>query len=180
MSVNEGTPALYLAEFETPDQIIAAAERVRDAGYERWDVHTPYPVHGMITAIGRSRSRLPLFTLAGGLTGFAAAATMQFYLSAYYYPIIVGGKEYRSWEAFVPIFFEMTVLFAGFFTLFSLLGLSGLPRFFHPIDSHPTFSRSTQGGFFLTIEAKDAKFNPDETRAFLESLGGKHVAVVEA
>ena len=74
---------------------------------------------------------------------------------------------------------RLTVLFAGFFTLFSLIGLCGLPRFFHPLDSHPTFNRSTQGGFFLTIEATDAKFDPDATRAFLESLGGKHVAVVE-
>jgi hypothetical protein len=134
----------------------------------------------MISAIGRGRSRLPLFTLAGALTGLALAASLQFYLMTYYYPTIVGGKEYRSWEAFTPIFFELTVLLAGFFTLFSLVWLCGLPRFFHPLDSHPTFNRSTQGGFFLTIEARDPKFSPDETRAFLESLGGKHVAVVEA
>ncbi|HJZ55048.1 MAG TPA: DUF3341 domain-containing protein, partial [Gemmataceae bacterium] len=92
----------------------------------------------------------------------------------------VGGKEYRSWEAFTPILFEMTVLFAGFFTLFSLIGLCGLPRLYHPVDNHPTFHRSTIGGFFLTVEAADLKFDPDGTRAFLESIGGKHVAVVEA
>jgi hypothetical protein len=126
------------------------------------------------------RSRLPLFTLAGGLTGLATAATLQFYLMTYYYPTIVGGKEYRSWEAFVPIFFELTVLLSGFFTLFALVGLCGLPRLFHPLDSHPTFNRSTQGGFFLTIEAKDPKFHPDEIRVFLVSIGGHNVAVVEA
>jgi hypothetical protein len=104
---------------------------------------------------------------------------MQFYLMTYYYPTNVAGKEYRSWEAFVPVFFELTVLFSGFFTLFSLIGLCGLPRLFHPLDSHPTFNRSTQAGFFLTIEAKDEKFDPDATRVFLESLGGRHVAVVE-
>ena len=122
----------------------------RDAGFTHLDAWTPYPVHGMITAIGRVRSWLPLYTLAGGLTGLFLAGLMQFYLSAYYYPIIVGGKEYRSWEAFTPIFFEMTVLFAGFFTLFSLIGLCGLPRLFHPVDQHPTFSRSTRGGFLVT------------------------------
>jgi hypothetical protein len=144
------------------------------------DAWTPFYVHGMKEAIGRTRSRLPLFTLAGALTGLASAATMQFYFMAYYYPTIVGGKEYRSWEAFVPVFFEMTVLFAGFFTLFSLIGLCKLPQFFHPLDSHPTFKRSTQGGFFLTIEATDPAFNIDATRKYLEVMGGKHVAVVEA
>lgn len=174
-----GKPWGAVAEFANPHDLLAAAKKAREAGYRLIDAWTPYPVHGMITAIGRTRSRLPLFTLAGGLTGLAAAATMQFYLSAYYYPIIVGGKEYRSWEAFVPIFFEMTVLFAGFFTLFSLVGLCGFPRLFHPVDQHPTFKRSSLGGFLLTVEAADPKFDPDQTRAFLESLGGKHVAVVE-
>jgi hypothetical protein len=175
-----GQPWGAVAEFANGSALLEAAKKATAAGYKFVDAWTPFYVHGMKEAIGRARSRLPLWTLAGGLTGLAAAAGMQFYLMAYYYPTIVGGKEYRSWEAFVPIFFEMTVLFAGFFTLFSLVGLCGLPRFFHPLDEHPTFNRSTQGGFFLTIEAKDAKVSPDETRAFLESLGGKHVAVVEA
>jgi Ni/Fe-hydrogenase subunit HybB-like protein len=175
-----GRPWGVVAEFANPHDLLEAAKATRNAGYKLIDAWTPYPVHGMIAAIGRHRSRLPLFTLAGALTGLFLAALMQFYLSAYYYPIIVGGKEYRSWEAFVPIFFEMTVLFAGFFTLFSLIGLCGLPRLYHPIDNHPTAKRSTLGGFVLTVEAADPKFDPDGTRAFLESLGGKHVAVVEA
>lgn len=174
-----GKPWGAVAEFANGADLLKAAKAARAAGYKLIDAWTPYPVHGMIAAIGRPRSRLPLFTLAGALTGLAAAATMQFYLSAYYYPLIVGGKEYRSWEAFVPIFFEMTVLFAGFFTLFSLIGLCGLPRLFHPLDHHPTFRRSTIGGFFLTVEAGDPLFDPDRTRAFLNGLGGKHVAVVE-
>jgi hypothetical protein len=120
-----------------------------------------------------------LFTLAGALTGLATAVSLQFYLMTYYYPTIVGGKEYRSWEAFVPVFFELTVLFAGFFTLFALIGLCGLPRLFHPLDAHPTFHRVTQDGFFLTIEATDPIFDADQSREFLQSLGGHHVAVVE-
>ncbi|MFO0822596.1 MAG: DUF3341 domain-containing protein [Gemmataceae bacterium] len=175
-----GKPWGAVAEFANGSALLDAAKATVAAGYKHVDAWTPFYVHGMKEAIGRTRSRLPLFTLAGGLTGLTAAVTLQFYLMAYYYPTNVGGKEYRSWEAFVPIFFEMTVLFAGFFTLFSLIGLCNLPRFFHPLDSHPTFNRSTQGGFFLTIEAKDAKFNPDSVREFLASLGGKHVAVVEA
>jgi molybdopterin-containing oxidoreductase family membrane subunit len=175
-----GQPWAAVAEFASPHELLAAAKKTRKTGYRLIDAWSPFPVHGMISAIGRTRSRLPVFTLAGGLTGLAVAATMQFYLHAYYYPIIVGGKEYRSWEAFTPIFFELTVLFAAFFTLFSLIGLCGLPRLYHPVDNHPTFGRSTAGGFFLTVEAADPKFDPDGTRAFLESVGGKHVAVVEA
>ena len=175
-----GKPWGAVAEFANGTALLGAAKRAIAAGYTFVDAWTPFYIHGMKEAIGRTRSRLPLFTLAGALTGLALAATMQFYLMAYYYPTIVGGKEYRSWEAFTPIFFEMTVLFAGFFTLFSLVGLCRLPRFFHPLDGHPTFNRSTQGGFFLSIETQDAKFSPDDTRAFLESLGGKHVGVVEA
>lgn len=175
-----GKPWGAVGEFANGAALLAAAKQAIAAGYKLVDAWTPFYVHGMKEAIGRTRSRLPLFTLAGALTGLATAATLQFYLMAYYYPTIVGGKEYRAWEAFTPVFFEMTVLFAGFATLFSLIGLCGLPKFFHPLDSHPTFNRSTQGGFFLTIEARDEKFNPDDTRAFLESLGGKHVAVVEA
>ena len=176
----DGKPWGAVAEFANPHDLLAAAKAARAAGYRQIDAWTPFPVHGMIAAIGRPRSRLPLFTLAGALTGLAAAATMQFYLSAYYYPIIVGGKEYRSWEGFTPIFFELTVLFAGFFTLFALVGLCGLPRLFHPLDNHPTFRRSTQGGFLLTVEAADTRFDPDTTREFLASIGGRHVAVVEA
>ncbi|QJW94530.1 Molybdopterin oxidoreductase [Frigoriglobus tundricola] len=175
-----GKPWGVVTEFANGSDLLAAAKKVVAVGYTHVDAWTPFYVHGMKEAIGRTRSRLPLFTLAGALTGLTAAATMQFYFMAYYYPTIVGGKEYRSWEGFVPIFFEMTVLFAGFFTLFALVGLCGLPKFFHPIDSHPTFNRSTQGGFFLSIEATDPSFHPDTTRAYLESLGGKHAAVVEA
>jgi hypothetical protein len=174
-----GKPWGAVAEFANGEQLLSAAKKTVAEGYRHVDAWTPFYVHGMKEAIGRTRSRLPLFTLAGGLTGLTTAAALQFYLMAYYYPTIVGGKEYRSWEAFTPIFFELTVLMAGFFTFFSLIGLCNLPRYFHPLDGHPTFHRSTQGGFFLTIEAKDGKFEPDQTRAFLESLGGKHVAVVE-
>ena len=175
-----GKPWGAVAEFANGSDLLAAAKKVVAVGFTHVDAWSPFYIHGMKEAIGRTRSRLPLFTLAGALTGLTAAATMQFYFMAYYYPTIVGGKEFRSWEAFVPIFFEMTVLFAGFFTLFALVGLCGLPKLFHPIDSHPTFRRSTQGGFFLTIEATDPSFHPDGTRMYLESLGGKHAAVVEA
>jgi hypothetical protein len=174
-----GQPWGVVAEFANAQELLHAAQAARQKGYTHLDAWTPFYVHGMKEAIGRQRSRLPLFTLAGALTGLATAVSLQFYLMTYYYPTIVGGKEYRSWEAFVPVFFELTVLFAGFFTLFALIGLCGLPRLFHPLDAHPTFHRVTQDGFFLTIEATDPIFDADQSREFLQSLGGHHVAVVE-
>ncbi len=174
-----GIPQAAVARFAGPDELLEAAKKVRAAGYKQIDAYTPYPVHGMVRAIGKPRSRLSLYTLVGAFTGLGAAVLMQFYLSAYYYPIIVGGKEYSSWEGFVPICFEMTILFAGFGTLFGLLALCGLPRLFSAKDYHPDFTAVTDDGFFLTIEASDPRFDRRQSPALLRQLGGTEVAVVE-
>lgn len=176
----DGRPWGAVAEFANPHDILDAANKARAAGFQALDAWTPYPVHGMITAIGKPRSRLPLWTLAGAFTGLATGISLCYYLMWYYYPTIVGGKEYRSWEAFVPILFELTILFAGFFTFFALIGLCNLPKLFHPLDAHPTFHRATAAGFFLTIEASDPIFDIDKTRLFLQDIGGTHVSIIEA
>ena len=92
ISADSPRPALLLAEFETPDQIIGAAQRVRGAGYEKWDVHTPYPVHGMDQAMGLSDSRLGWIVLLCGLTGLSLAVLMMQWMNGYDYPLVVGGK----------------------------------------------------------------------------------------
>ena len=168
-----------VAEFAGPGELKHAAEKLREAGYKTLDAYTPYPVHGMVKAIGMTRSPQPWVTLCGGIFGLSLAIFMQFYLMGWYYPTIVQGKQFTSWEAFVPIMFELMVLFSAFFTVFGMLALCGLPRFWHPIDQYNPLSRAVDDGFFLSVEAKDALFDAVRTRAMLVEMGGDNVAVVE-
>ncbi len=168
-----------VAEFSGPEKLMAAATKLRDAGYTTLDAYTPYPVHGMVRAIGMTRSPLPWIVLCGSITGLATAIFMQFYLMGWYYPTIVQDKQFTSWEAFVPIMFELMVLFSAFFTVFGMLGLCGLPRFFHPIDQYNRLGRAMDDGFFLSVEARDPQFNEVQLRIGLAELGGFSIAVIE-
>jgi Ni/Fe-hydrogenase subunit HybB-like protein len=155
-----GEPWGIAAEFAGPDALLAAARALRDEGYSTLDAYTPYPVHGMIKAIGQTRSPLPWITLCGSITGFSLALFMQYYLMGWYYPTIVQGKQYTSWEAFVPVCFEMMVLFSALFTVGGMLALSGLPRLFHPVDQYNPLSRASDDGFFLTIAGRNHRRSP--------------------
>ncbi len=174
-----GTVWGMLAEFSTPHELKAAAEKVRDSGYTRTDAYTPYPVHGMVRALGMPRSNVPWITLAGAILGLATGAFMQFYLMGWYYPTIVQGKQYDSWEGFVPILFELMVLFSAFFTVFGMLALCRLPKFFHPLDQYRPSARVPDDAFILSIEAHDPHFHTQQTRALLEQCGGYNICVIE-
>ena len=126
-------PVLYLAEFETPDAAIHAAEQVRYAGYEKWDVHTPWPVHGMDKAMGMGDSRLGWIVLLAGLTGLACAVLMIQWMNGYDYPLVIGGKPPDAIASMVPIMFELTVLLSSFGAVFGMLGLNELPKHHHPV-----------------------------------------------
>ncbi|MCE9534153.1 MAG: DUF3341 domain-containing protein, partial [Planctomycetes bacterium] len=167
-----------VAEFHGPGNLLDASRKMRDAGCTTLDAYTPYPVHGMVKAIGLTRSPQPWITICGSITGLSIAIFMQFYLMGTYYPTIVQGKQYTSWEAFVPIMFELMVLFSAFFTVFGMLGLCKLPRFFHPLDQYNPMVRASDDGFFLSIEASDPKFDAVKTRQVLEELGGYTLAMV--
>jgi Ni/Fe-hydrogenase subunit HybB-like protein len=174
-----GEPWGLVAQFRGPAELMRAAATLRDAGYTTLDAYTPYPVHGLVKAIGKRRSPLPWITLCGAIFGLGLAIFMQFYLMGFYYPTIVQDKQFTSWEAFVPIMFELMVLFSAFFTVFGMLWLCGLPRYFHPIDQYDPLARATDDGFFLSVEAKDPQYDTSRTRAALEQMGGYNVAVVE-
>jgi hypothetical protein len=169
-----------VAEFAGPEKLMAAAEKLRDAGYTTLDAYTPYPVHGMVRAIGMTRSPLSWITLCGSITGLATAIFMQFYLMGWYYPTIVQDKQFTSWEAFVPIMFELMVLFSAFFTVFGMLELCGLPKFFHPIDQYNRIGRAMDDGFFLSVEARDPQFDAMQLRNKLGELGGYNIATIDA
>lgn len=171
----------YLAEFASASALYRAAEKVRDAGYSKWDCYSPYPIHGLDKAMGVKRSILPYLVFCGGmmgtLTGFLLAYTTQVVI----YPTVVQAKPANIFTtpAFFPIMFELTILFSGFTTLFGLLALMKLPRLNHPIFESKQFHRATDDGFFVAIEARDAKFSPQVTKDFLGAIGGRSIELIE-
>ncbi len=173
--------ALYglVAEFADPTALVAAARQCRDAGYRKMDAYSPFPIHELTAALGFRRTRLPLLVLAGGLTGTATALLMQWFSAVVHYPINVGGRPLASWPAFIPITFELTILFASFATVLGMLGMNGLPMPYHPIFNAPRFALASRDRFFLCIEAADPKFDLEATTKFLESVGAAVVSEVE-
>jgi len=176
----DGDPPIYglIAEYTTPESIVAAAERAYAEGYRKMDAYSPFPVEGLAEAIGFTRNRLPLIVLIGGLLGAASGYAMMYYSAVINYPINIGGRGLHSWPAFVPITFELTILFASLAAVLGMLGLNGLPMPYHPVFNAPGFALASGSRFFLCIEAKDPKFDPSATRAFLEGLGPKTVQEV--
>jgi hypothetical protein len=159
-----------MAEFETPQQVLEAARRAREAGYTAMDAYTPYTVEGLSAELGLPRTRVPSVVLIAALVGAGVGFFMQYYTMAVDYPFNVGGRPANSWPVFVPIAFEVMVLVAGFAALLGMLFLNGLPRPHHPVFNVPQFERASQDRFFLCIEASDAKFDLVETRRFLADL----------
>lgn len=168
-----------LAEFGTPAEVYQAAEKVRDAGYSKWDVYAPFPIHGIEDAMGMKRTILPVIVACGAFTGTGLAFLMQWWMTAIDFPLVVQGKPPGSWEPFTPILFELSVLLAAFTTLGAMLALNGLPRFHHPLFKKDRFLRVSQDRFAIAIEAADAKFEPQAARRLLESAGARAIELVE-
>ena len=168
-----------IAEFDNPGDLIAAARRAREAGYRKLDAYTPYPIHELTEALALPRTRLPIIVFAGGALGFAVALGMQWFAAAVHYPLNIGGRPLASWPSFVPITFELTVLFAAFAAVLGMLGLNGLPMPYHPIFNAPRFVLASRDRFFLCIEAKDPLFDVEKTSRFLATLKARVVSEVE-
>ena len=168
-----------LAEFATPADLYHACERVRDAGFTRWDAHTPFPVHGLERAMGLPRSPLPWIVLGMGLTGAALGFILQWWVHAAAYPLVISGKPYFSWPAFIPITFEVSVLFAALGAVVGMLALNRLPMHHHPLFRSKVFEQVTDNAFFISIESWDPRFDPSATRKLLESLGARSVELLE-
>jgi len=168
------------AEFSSAATLLTAAEKIRDAGFRRWDVHTPFPVHGMDRAMGMGKSWLSAVVLCGGVTGLLTAFVLQTYPSLVEYKTVVHGKptDLATIPAYVPIFFELTILLSAFACVGALLVMTRLPRWHHPMFNWERFKKATDDGFFLVIEARDPKFSETKTRQLLEQIGGTHVTLV--
>ncbi len=169
-----------LAEFETPGDLLHAAEHVREAGYVNVDAFSPFPVHGLDRVLRVPGSKVPWIVLGGAITGGLGGLALQWWTSAIDYPIKIAGKPYLSLPAFVPVTFELTILLCAFAAVFGMLALNRLPQHYHPVFKHPSFSRVTDDRFFLAIEASDPRFEADEARRTLVEAGGTNVEVLEA
>jgi hypothetical protein len=168
-----------LAEFDTPTEMVDAARQVRDAGYTKTDAFSPFPLHEIDEALGIKRSILPYIVFGGSIAGLVTGLCLQIYVHAIEYPLNVGGRPYVSLISFVPPMYELTILFAGFAAVFGMLFLNGLPQPYHPLFNVPRFALATREKFFLVIEARDPKFDYEETRTFMQSLNPQEVFDVE-
>jgi hypothetical protein len=169
-----------LAEFDSAQSIYYACEKVRDAGYSKWDAHTPFPVHGLDKAMGLKSSTLPWLVLCCGLTGVVAAMTLQWWVHAVRYPLVFAAKPMFSWQAFVPVTFEVMVLFSALGAVIGMFHFNRLPQLYHPLFRSERFERVTDDRFFISIEAEDPSFEESAVQAFLTNeCGALHVEVVE-
>lgn len=169
----------YMAEYDDVDSLLSAAEKVRDAGFTRWDCHTPFPVHGLDAAMGIKKTILPWIVLGAGLTGLTLGILLQWFVNSPHtemggffsfgggYPLIISGKPYWSVPANIPVIFELTVLLSAVTAFFSVWILCGLPKFYHPTFNVERFKKVTDDKFFIVVEAKDDKFDPAATRNLL-------------
>ncbi len=175
----ENTLYGIMVEFGSATDLVDAARKVRDAGFTRTDAFSPFPLHEIDEALGIKRSILPYLIFAGGITGLLSGIGLEYFVHVIDWPIIVGGRPAFSLPSFVPPAFELTILFAAFTAVFGMLFLNGLPSPYHPVFNVPRFALVTREKFFLIIESTDPKYDYEETRNFMEGLGGQEVFDVE-
>jgi len=167
-----------LAEFRNPKELIDAAETVKNSGYSNFDTYAPFPIHGMEKAMGLKNSPLGWIVLVGGLAGMIGALALMIWVMGYEYPLNISGKPYINIPVYVPITFEMTVLFAAFAATFGMFALNKLPRFHNPLFNVERFKKASDDGFFICIEASDDLFSENEVSKLFTDSGATHIETV--
>ncbi|MFN8489431.1 MAG: DUF3341 domain-containing protein [Caldilineaceae bacterium] len=175
------TQPLYglMAEFRDEHELLKATRSAYDQGFRRMEAYTPFLVEELAEILGVRGRRLPLIVLAGGILGGGGGLLMQWFSATIHYPLNIGGRPYTSWPSFIPVSFELTILFASIFGLLGMFALNGLPQPYHPVFNVPDFTQASRDRFFLCIEARDPHFDLDQTRQFMEGLGAQGVFEVE-
>jgi len=168
-----------LAEFASPAQLLAAAQRAHDQGYRLIDAYTPFPIEGLSEALGLRRTSVPLIALIGGLFGGFSGFGMQYWMAAISFPENIGGRPLNSWPAFIPVTFELTVLCASLAAFVGMLALNKLPMPHHPVFNAARFALASKDRFFLCIEAADPNFDRLRTAQFLRGLAPFEVTEVQ-
>jgi len=173
-------PYGVMAEFASPADLMRAAERLRSRGYKNIEAYSPFPIHGIDKVLGHAGSKVPWIVLMGAVVGGLSGLALQWWTSAVSYPIRVGGKPYFSIPAFVPITFELRVLFSAFAAILGMLALNKLPQPYHPVFNHSRFRFVSDDKFFLAVESGDPMFNAERAERDLKDAGGLNIEVVPA
>jgi Protein of unknown function (DUF3341) len=168
-----------MAEFDDPTSLVKAAKQTYGAGYRQIDTFSPYPIEEAWEAIGQHDTRLSKIVLAGGITGLLAGLGLQEWVHQIAYPINIAGKPLNSWPQFVPVTFELTILFAALAGVIGMILLNGLPMPYHPVFNVARFERASRDKFFLLVESTDPKFDRLQTLNFLKGLNPSEVNEVE-
>lgn len=178
-SLFQPLPDLILAEFKNPGQLLHAAEKLRDAGYKKFDCHSPFPIHGMDDAMGLQRSPLGYIIGVMGSLGLLGMLGLTYWTNIYGYPMVISGKPYFSWQAFIPVVFAITILMSAFGAFFGMLSINKLPQLFHKIFFSERFAKVTDNAFFVSLEADDPIYDEEKVKSFLESIGGTNIEVIK-
>ena len=167
-----------LAEFKGPRELLNAASKIKEEGYIDFDCFTPFPVHGLDKSMGLSRSIIGYIVAMGCIAGASGGLLLQWWASAIEYPVVISGKPFFSWQAFMIITFVLMILGGAFAALIGMFHLNRMPTFHHSLFNSDNFKKATDDGFFLSIEYKDPLFELDETKELLDSLGGTNIEEV--
>ena len=168
-----------VAYYDDVDTLMGAVRRVREAGYRRFDAHSPFPVHGIDPAMGIRPTILPWLVLGAGLTGCAGALLMQWWTNGVDYAFLISGKPLFGLPAAIPVTFEVIILLSAFMTFFGMLALNKLPLLSNPLLRTAGFTRVTADRFAVSIEAADQCFDADATRELLRETGAKSIEACE-
>ena len=172
-------PYGIIAEFDSPAAVLSAAEKVRDAGYSRWDVFSPFPVHGLDKVMGLKNSKVGAFSLLFGAGAFISTMGLIWYCNAFDYPILIGGKPMFSVPMSVVPAYILLVLGGAVGAFVGMIALNELPRHHHPLFEGKRFALVSRDKFVLAIGAGDPKYSETETRKLLETIGGAHIETIE-
>jgi hypothetical protein len=167
-----------MAEFESAQELLDAAERTHGAGYQKIDAYSPFPVEGLAEAIGFRKNRVALVVLIGGLLGGLSGYALQYWVAVITYPTNIGGRPYHSWPSFIIVTFELTILFAGLSAVFGMLALNGLPMPYHPVFNVAEFAKASESKFFLVVFSSDPNYDDARTRDFLQGLAPRMITEV--
>jgi hypothetical protein len=168
-----------LGEFEHAGSLLHAAQGVREAGYKKFDAHSPFPIHGMDRAMGLGQSVLGFLVFGGATVGGYLGYLMQFWMGGVDYKMNISGKPFFAIEPSIPIIFEVTILFAALTAVFGMFALNKLPMPYNPLFYSKRFVKVTDDGFFLHIDSKDTKFDANESSKLLKDLGAVNVEITQ-